>query len=169
MIFHWACPKHMQLWGGTQKKQFILTCFNFSHLQSTLHLMQYTYWDVYFHCSKQFLNLSILMPFSASAIFLLPLPRFSWRTFFIQGNKKSRWGEIGWIGRVGHGGHAILVKNRWTLSKVWVGALKESSKNFTEAKRSLSQQHQLIHWHRWVPRTSPSRVNLYYKEPISRR
>ena len=26
---------------------FILTCSNFSHLQSTLHLMQYTYWDIF--------------------------------------------------------------------------------------------------------------------------
>ena len=25
---------------------FILTCLNFSHLQSALHLLQYTYWDV---------------------------------------------------------------------------------------------------------------------------
>ena len=26
---------------------FILKCLNFSHLQSTLHLMQYTYWDIF--------------------------------------------------------------------------------------------------------------------------
>ena len=51
---------------------FILTLLNFSHLQSTLHLMQYTYQD-FFHCSKQFLNSSILMHFSASAI-VSPLP-----------------------------------------------------------------------------------------------
>ena len=25
---------------------FILTCLNFSHLQNTLHWMQYNYWDV---------------------------------------------------------------------------------------------------------------------------
>ena len=57
--------------------------FNFSHLQSTLHLMQNTYWDVFFHCSKQFLNLLILMPFSAFAIFLnyillITLLQLSW-------------------------------------------------------------------------------------------
>ena len=80
---------------------FILTCLNFSHLQSTLHFMQYTYQDIVFHCSKQFLNLSILMPFSVSAFFCftsstwakcLPL-----RTFFcIQRNKQKKiaQGEI---------------------------------------------------------------------------
>ena len=35
----------------------------------------------------------------------------------------------------------------------WANALKESSKKFTEAKCSLSQQCQLVHWYRWVPRT----------------
>ena len=47
---------------------FILTCLNFSHLQSSLHLIQYTYRDV-FSTAQKFLNSSILMPFSASAIF----------------------------------------------------------------------------------------------------
>ena len=30
---------------------------------------------LFFHCSKQFLNSLILMPFSASAVFVLPLPQ----------------------------------------------------------------------------------------------
>ena len=58
----------------------------------------------------------------------------------------------------------ILVNNCWTLSMVWAGALInrlpwngqmlwESSKKFTEAKHSLSQQRQLAHWYRWVSRT----------------
>ena len=42
--------------GGPPKAQnlfiknciFILTCSNFSHLQSTLLLRQYTYWDIFF-------------------------------------------------------------------------------------------------------------------------
>ena len=42
--------------GGTHEKHlnffikncvFILTCLNFSHLQSPLHLMQYTYQDLF--------------------------------------------------------------------------------------------------------------------------
>ena len=79
--------------GGSPKPQnlfikscvFILTCLNFSHLQSTLHLMQYTYLDVFSHCSKQFLNSMILMPFSAPAVF-----RFTSCTKW--GNKKSLLG-----------------------------------------------------------------------------
>ena len=39
---------------------------------STL-LRQYTNQDIFFHCSKKFLNLLILMPFSASALFLFHL------------------------------------------------------------------------------------------------
>ena len=35
----------------------------------------------------------------------------------------------------------------------WANVLKESSKKFTEAECSLSQQRQLVHWYRWVPRT----------------
>ena len=52
----------------------ILTCGNFSQLQSPLHLMQYAHREVFSHCSKQRLKLSILMPFSASAVFVSPLP-----------------------------------------------------------------------------------------------
>ena len=44
---------------------FILTCLNFSHLQSTLHLMQNTYWDIFFHYSKQFFPLLKIVDFVA--------------------------------------------------------------------------------------------------------
>ena len=59
----------------------------------------------------------------------------------------------------------FLVKNCWILSTVWAGALiyhpswngqmrwKSLQKNLTEAERSLSQQRQLVHWYRLVPRT----------------
>ena len=33
---------------------FILTCLNFSHLQSTLHLMQYTYGDIFSTAQNSF-------------------------------------------------------------------------------------------------------------------
>ena len=46
---------------------FILICLNFSHLQSTLHLVN-TPIKTFFHCSKQFFNSFTLMPFSASAV-----------------------------------------------------------------------------------------------------
>ena len=69
----------------------------------------------FFHCSKQFLSLSVLMPFSVSAVFCFSSPTsgkcFSLRTFFIRGNKKkSCLGKIEWIGRMGHGAHAVFGK-----------------------------------------------------------
>ena len=35
----------------------------------------------------------------------------------------------------------------------WANVLKESTKKFTEAEQSLSQQFQLVHSYRWVGRT----------------
>ena len=77
------------------KKLFILTRLNSSHFQSTLHLMQSIHLLGFFpHCSKQFLNSSILMPFSASAIFcftsLTSAKCCPLRTFFIWGNKTNQ-------------------------------------------------------------------------------
>ena len=58
----------------------------------------------------------------------------------------------GWL----HGVMLVLVKHCWTQCSVgrctrksprmqWAKVLKESLKKFTEAKCSLSQQHQLVH------------------------
>ena len=110
------------------KKLCILTYLNFSHLQNTLYLVQSTYRDVFFHCSKQFLNSLILMLFNASAIFCFTsstmTKHFPLRTLFIQRNKKKslkmRSGDQGgW----GTGVTPFLVKNCWTLSVVWAGAI----------------------------------------------
>ena len=78
-----------------------------------IHLLRH-----FFHCSKQFLNSLILMPFSASANFFVCLFHlfhisriFPSKDFFHpckQTNKKVLWGEIWCIGRAGHGGHAIF-------------------------------------------------------------
>ena len=58
----------------------------------TIHLLRH-----FFHCSKQFLNSSILMPFSAAALFCFTsstsAKRFPLRTLFFRGNKKSRSGQ----------------------------------------------------------------------------
>ena len=72
--------------------------------------------------------------------------------------RSGEWGEWGF------GGPAILAKKCWTQQGVgrwackspmmrWENKLKESLEKFTEAKCSLSQQHQLVYWCRWVPRT----------------
>ena len=99
-------------YGGTPKKQifkncvFILTCLNLSHLQSTLHLVQCTYWNIFFHCSKQVLNSFILMPFSASAIFWFTSSTlakwFPLRTFFYPRKQNKR--HFGWDWRNREGG-----------------------------------------------------------------
>ena len=177
---HQRNPWNHHTEGGTKKwnlfvKNYILilTYLNFSHLQRALHLMQYSYRGVFATAQRQFLNSSILMPFSASAIFLfvcftssILAKCFPLRTFLFQGNKKKVvWGEYGWIGRVGHAGHAVFVKKFWKFSEVWAGVLinhpheiskcieRVFTKKFTGAKCSLSQKEQLVHWYRWVPRT----------------
>ena len=97
------CVGHLSMREEPPKTQnlFIKICIysymlNFSHLQSTLHLMQYTYGDFFLHCSKQFLNLSILMPFSATAglFHLFHISNmFSFEGFFhTRETKQSHWG-----------------------------------------------------------------------------
>ena len=120
--------------------------------------------ETFFHCLKQFLNLSVLMPYSASAVFFCfgssTLAQFfPLRTFFHPGKqRKDTLGKIWCMGRGCTGVMLILVKNCWTLSTVWAGVLvnhpswneqtcwKSLQKKFTKAKHSLSQQCQLVHW-----------------------
>ena len=95
-------------WGGHTEKEIYLfkklhICFYTFKLQSppfhAIHLLR-----CFFHCSEQFLNLSILMPFSASAGFCFTssemAKHFLLRTFFIRGNKKSLL-EQDWVNREG--------------------------------------------------------------------
>ena len=157
---------------------FILTCLNFSHLQSILHLMQYTYGD-FFHCSKQFLNSSVLMPLSASVVFgfisSTSAKCFPLRTFFNQGNKKKvNWGEIRWLSRVEHGSHAVsgqkLLNSQCSLGRCarkspimkWANALKESSKKISLKLNATS--HNNASWYTGTDGFlghSPSRESLY--------
>ena len=108
---------------------FILTCLNFSHLESTLHLMQCNITiETFFSTAQNSLNLSILMPFSASGIFCFTsstsAKSFPLRTFFIGETKKCPWGG-NQVNREGGawGFMTFLVKNWWTLHVVWAGAL----------------------------------------------
>ena len=92
----WVCENMRG--DARQSRVFILTCLNFSHLQSTVHLMQYAILSLFSYCSKQFLNSPILMLFSASAVFCFTSSSklFPLRTFFTRVNKKIvAWGEIG--------------------------------------------------------------------------
>ena len=114
--------------------------------------------------------LLVLLPF-----FVSPLPHQQnvslWELFSsgeTNTQKKSLGERSGEEGGGAWGSWPFLVKNWWTLSTVWAGVLlnhpswngqtrwESLQKNFTEAKCSLSQHHQLVHWHRWVPRTLTS-------------
>ena len=90
--------------------------------------MQYTYLNIFFHCSEQFLKSSILMLFSASAIFLFHLfhlgKTFPFEDFFHLGKQKQSLGvRSGEQGGWGIGVMLILVKNCCTLSTVWASVL----------------------------------------------
>ena len=103
------------------------------------------------------------------SFFVLPLPRLQniclWGLFSSRETRKCCWGWD-WVNREdGHGGRVVfgqkLLHTQCSAGRCacesaimkWANVLKESSKKFTEAKCSLSQQCQLVHWHRWVPRT----------------
>ena len=175
--------------GGPQKKQnlfiknsvFLLTCLHFSRLQSTLHLMQYTSWD-FFHCSKQVLNSSVLMPFSGAAFFCL------FRLFHIskmfpcedifhpRKQQKITQGEIGWIGRVRHRIHAVFGQKLLNTQHGVGRCAREMGKHI---ERIFKKKKKIIEAHRglspdstsWYTDTdgslahSPSGGNQYYKRP----
>ena len=102
----------------------------------TIHLLRY-----FFHCSKQFLNSFIFIPFSASAIFCFTTSTlakwFPLKTSFIQGNKKSHWGWD-WMNRSeGNWCHAVFGQKllntqsgvgRWAHKSPEMGKCLESSK-----------------------------------------
>ena len=119
------CLKHMtrfrinKVWGRAQKTEFtykncvfILTCLNFNHLQSTLHLMEYTYWDVFSTTQNRFwtpwfLCLLVFLPFFCFT-FITWKNISRWRLFSSEETKKVTQGETRWIEKVGYGIHAIF-------------------------------------------------------------
>ena len=132
----------------------------------TIHLSR-----CFFRHSKLFLNLSILMPFSATAIFCFTssiwTKCFPLIIFFIwedtENLLRARVGMSRQGGAQGscnfcsksaeHSakcGQVCLLVTRHKMGK-WVETVLK--KKFTEAKHSPSQHHQLVHWYTRVPRT----------------
>ena len=145
--------------------------------------------EMVFPLLQTVLNLSILMPFSASAsclfvcLFVSPYPLRQhislWVLFLSRETKEVTWGKIGWIRRVGHGGNVVfgqkLLNTQHGMGSCtfkspimkWANALKESSK--------------IIHWGQPNPAShnnangntntdgflehSPSGGSLYYRGP----
>ena len=91
---------------------FIFTCVNFSHLQSTLQLMQCTYWDIFSTAQNSFWTCWFWCILVLLLLFVSPLPCrqniFLWGFFSSEEQEKSHLEEDKWIGRVGHGGHAVF-------------------------------------------------------------
>ena len=125
----------LYIWAGTPQKVefidkkcvFILTCLNFSHLQSTLYVMQYTYWDVS-PTVKTVFELVHTDVFLCFCHFFSPLPHqqnvFLWGLLHLEETKKkllmvklSEW--RGWS----MGLMSFSVKNCWTISVVWADCL----------------------------------------------
>ena len=178
----------VEIWGQTPKtrvfiyKKLCIYSYMFK-LQSPSKYPPFAaniYWDIFSTAQQQFLNSSILMPFTASDIFCFTsctsANTFPLRTFFIQGNKKKvAWGEIGWIGRVGNKGHAVFGHKVWAGGLVnhpsWNGQTSESlQQKFMEAEHSLLKKRQLVHliqniWYGGFLEHSPSGGSLYYKRP----
>ena len=149
-------PKTRNLF--TKNYACILTCFNFSPLQSTLHLNAVHLSRHYFHCTERFLNSSILMSFSASAVFFFHLfyisKMFPSEDFFHPRKQKKtqllgmRSGEYGggsgcfWSITFEHSvvcAGVLIAHASWDGHTCW----KSLQKIFTEAEHSPSQQR---HW-----------------------
>ena len=98
-------------WGTPARAVFILTCLNFSHFQSTLHVMRHSYQDTFSTAQNSFWTLQfwcclVLLPF-----FVSPLPyrqNISLWGLSLSGETKRMFTrrKIRWIGRIGHESHA---------------------------------------------------------------
>ena len=137
--------------------------------------------ETFFHCSNHFLNLSILMPFSASAVFCFTSStsarHFLLRTFLIRETKKVSQGPMGWIASTGHGAHAVFGQKllniqcsvgrhtlihhpSWNGQVCWVfkkHSLKPNATSHDDASWYTDTDGFLEH--------SPSGGSLYYKGP----
>ena len=101
--------------------------FKLTHLQSTLHLVKYTYWDIFPTASNsfwthQFWCLLVLLTF-----FVSPIPHKQnvslWEIFSSGETKKVTQGKIRWIGRVGAWGSWIFGQKLLDTSVMWVSLL----------------------------------------------
>ena len=147
-----------------------------SSLFDAIHLSR-----CFFSPAQKFLNSSILMPFSASAIFCFTSSTstkcFPLKTFFIQGNKKRRLRWWDQVNREGMGKRVMLflVKNFGTLSGQVCSQIThhEMGKHIERVfqKNSLKLNAASRNNTSWSTDTdgflehSPSGGSLYYKRP----
>ena len=116
-------------------------------LQSPLNnspFEQYTYRDIFPTAQNGFWTRQFWCLLLFQLFFVSPLPYwqnvFLWGLFSSGEQNKVSWGEIGWIGRVGHGGHTVFGQKLLNMQHCvdryahkspimkWANMLKESSK-----------------------------------------
>ena len=171
------------IWGWTSKKLELvykilcITCLNFIHLQSTLHLIQYTYWDLFSTAqfwAHWFWCLLVLLQFFFSPPHwqnISPGGHFSPR------ETKSHLGRD-WVNREGGARgsscfwsetteHCSVGRGaRESPIMKWANALTESSKNIPLKPSAAS--HTTTNWCTDTDgflEHSPSSGSLYYKGP----
>ena len=139
---------------------------------------------MFFHCLKQDLNTSILIPFSASTVFLFYLfhthKMFPFEDFFHQGNeKKNRLGRRDQVNREGGVQGSCCFCSKTVEHSAWCGQVcswvthhemgkhieRMLKKKFTEAERSLSQHPSGYTDIDGFLQHSPNGGSLYYKGP----
>ena len=114
----WHVSELIKYEGGPKKQNLLIKIvysfsrLNFNHLQSTLHLMEYTYWDVFSTTQNRFwtpwfLCLLVFLPFFCFT-FITWKNISHWRLFSSEETNKVTQGETRWIEKVGYGGHAIF-------------------------------------------------------------
>ena len=110
----------------TKPWNLLFTCLNFSHLQSTLHWMQYTYRDIFSTAQNSFRTCQFWCLLLPLLFFVSPLPpRWNvslWGVFHHPGKQTNKKSHLGWdwVNReaCGMGVMPFLAK-----SMVWAGAL----------------------------------------------
>ena len=140
--------------------------------------MQYTYQDVFSTAQNSFWTrcfwcLLVLLP----CLFVCLCHLFHISKTFPFDRKKNKvpWGEIGWIRRVGHGGHAVfhqkLLNTQRSVGRCackspimkWANTLKSLQKNSLKLDTA---SHNNTSWYTDTDgflEHSPSRESMYYK------
>ena len=169
---------------------FILTCLNVSQLQSTLHLTQYTYQDIFSTAQNSFWTrrywcLLVPLPFVCLFVcFVSPLPHQQnasfWGLFSSRETKTSHSGQEQVNREGGHGGHAVCsLKLLNTECGVGRCACKSSMMKWVNmlslqkiySLKPNAASHNNTRWYTDVgfPEYSPSGESLYYEGLSSRR
>ena len=106
---------------------FILTCLNFNNLQSTLHLMQYTNWDIFSSAQNSFWTCWFWCLLVLLLFFVLPLPHWQnvslWGLFSTWETKKSCYRQDQ-VHREGEAPGSCLFWSKTAEHSAWCGQVR---------------------------------------------